>query len=63
MSTKLSTAAEWNIRELFKSSSWTKHQLWYAVLVTAVLIAIVASIAAQPQPEAIDYRAGNALPV
>ena len=58
----MSTEAESNISELRETSSWTKHQLWYAVFATAVLIAVVVLIAAQPQPEAIDYLAGNALP-
>jgi hypothetical protein len=58
----MSTEAESNISELRESSSWTKHQLWYAVFATAVLIALALLIVAQPQPEAIDYLAGNALP-
>lgn len=41
-----------------KSSPWTNRQLLYGLFATAVLIAIVALIAAQPQPEAIDYRLG-----
>jgi hypothetical protein len=57
----MSTNVESNISEL--SSSSMKHQIWYAVFATALLITVVALIAAQPQPEAIDYLAGNALPV
>jgi hypothetical protein len=60
MSINVSTEVESNISEL--SSSWTKHQLWCAAFCTAVLIAVVLLIATQPQPEAIDYLAGNALP-
>lgn len=58
----MSNEAESNISELRQLSSWTKHQLWYAAFATAVLIALVLLIAAQAQPEAIDYLAGNALP-
>ena len=52
-----------NISEFSKSSFSTKPLVWRAVLAAAVFIAIVALIAAQPQPEAIDYLAGNALPL
>jgi hypothetical protein len=58
----MSTEAESNISELRESSSWTKRQFWYAFFAAAVLIAAVVLIAAQPQPEAIDYLAGNPLP-
>jgi hypothetical protein len=58
----MSSEADSNISELSKSSFSTKPPFWYAVLATAVLITIVALIATQPQPEAIDYLAGNALP-
>jgi hypothetical protein len=58
----MSIEAELNISELSKSSFSRKPLVWNAVLAAAVLIAIVALIAAQPQPEAIDYLAGNALP-
>jgi hypothetical protein len=58
----MSILAESNISELSKSSLSTKPRLRQAVLATAVLIAIVALIAAQPQPEAIDYLAGIAVP-
>jgi hypothetical protein len=61
MSINVSTQVESNISE--SSSSWTNHQLWYAAFATAVLIAVVVLIAAQPEPEAIDYLAGNAVPV
>jgi hypothetical protein len=36
--------------------------LWRSVLVAAVLVAIVALIAAHPQPAAIDYLAGITIP-
>jgi hypothetical protein len=36
--------------------------LWRSVLVAAVLVAIVALIAARPQPAAIDYLAGITIP-
>jgi hypothetical protein len=41
-----------------KSSPWTNRQLLYGLFAIAVLITIVALIAAQPQPEAIDYLPG-----
>lgn len=58
----MSVLAESNITKLSKLSFSTRPLLWGAVLTAAVLIAIVLLIAAQPQPEAIDYLAGNALP-
>jgi hypothetical protein len=58
----MSVLAESNISGLSKSSLSTKPLLWRAVLATAVLTAIVALIASQPQPEAIDYLAGTAVP-
>jgi hypothetical protein len=58
----MSIEAESNISELSKSSFSMKPLVWNAVLAAAVFIAIIALIAAQPQPEAIDYLAGNALP-
>ena len=59
----MSIEAESNIGELSESSFSTKPLVWHAVLAAAVFIAIVALIAAQPHPEAIDYLAGNALPL
>ena len=59
----MSIEAESNIGELSGSSFSTKPLVWHAVLAAAVFIAIVALIAAQPDPEAIDYLAGNALPL
>ena len=59
----MSIEAESNISEFSKSSFSTKPLVWHAVLAAAVFIAIVALIAAQPEPEAIDYLAGNALPL
>jgi hypothetical protein len=59
----MSTEAESNISELSKSSFSTTPLVWNAVLAAAILIAIGALIAAQPQPEAIDYLAGNPLPL
>jgi hypothetical protein len=59
----MSVEAASNISELSKSSFSTKPLSWHAVLAAAVFIAIVALIAAQPHPEAIDYLAGNALPL
>jgi len=58
----MSVLAESNISELSNSSFSTKPLLWPAVLATAVLTAIVVLIATQPQPEAIDYLAGVAIP-
>jgi hypothetical protein len=58
----MSIEAESNISELSESSFSTKPLVWHAVLAAAVFIAIVALIAA-PHPEAIDYLAGNALPL
>jgi len=58
----MSIEAESNIIELSKSSFSKTSLVWHAVLAAAVFIAIVELIAAQPQPEAIDYLAGNALP-
>jgi hypothetical protein len=58
----MSVEAASNISELSKSS-FPKPLVWHAVLAAAVFIAIVALIAAQPHPEAIDYLAGNALPL
>jgi hypothetical protein len=37
--------------------------VWNAVAVAALIIAILALIATQRQPEAMDYLAGNALPL
>jgi hypothetical protein len=45
------------------SSFWTKSLVWNTVVAAAVIIAIVALIATQRQPEATDYLAGNALPL
>jgi len=59
----MSIEAESNIGELSEPSFSTKPLVWHAVLAAAVFIAIVALIAAQPDPEAIDYLAGNALPL
>jgi hypothetical protein len=59
----MSIEAGLNIGEFSKSSLSTKALVWHAVLAAAVFIAIVALIAAQPQLEAIDYLAGNALPL
>jgi hypothetical protein len=53
---------ESNISELSNSSFSRKPLLWHAVLATAVLIAIIALIAAQSQPGAIDGLAGIAIP-
>jgi len=58
----MSIEAESNIGELSKSSFSTKPLVWYAILATAVVIAIIALIAAQSQPEAIDDLAGIAVP-
>jgi hypothetical protein len=59
----MSIEAGLNISELSESSFWTRPLVWHAVLAAAVFIAIVALIAAQPPLEAIDYLAGNALPL
>jgi len=58
----MSSEAESHFNKLSKPLFSMKPSLWYAVLATAVLIVIVALIATQPRPEAIDYLAGNALP-
>jgi hypothetical protein len=58
----MSAESESRISELSRLSFSMKSLVWNAVLATAVIIAIVALIATQPQPEAIDYLAGNALP-
>jgi hypothetical protein len=55
--------AESNIGGLSKSSFSSKHLVWHAGLAAAVFVAIVALIASEPQPKAIDYLAGNALPL
>jgi hypothetical protein len=59
----MSIEAGLNISELSESSFWTRPLVWHAALAAAVFIAIAALIAAQPHPEAIDYLAGNALPL
>jgi hypothetical protein len=59
----MSIETESNIGDLSKSSFSTTPPVRHAVLPAAVFIAIVALITAQPQPEAIDYLAGNALPL
>lgn len=58
----MSAESESGISELSRLSFSMKSLVGNAVLATAVIIAIVALIATQPQPEAIDYLAGNALP-
>ena len=58
----MSAKAESNIGVLSNSSFLRKPPLWYAVLATAVVIAIIALIAAQSPPEVIDDLAGVALP-
>jgi hypothetical protein len=61
--TNESIEAQANINELSKASFSTTPLVWHAVLAAAVFIAIVALIAAQPQPQVIDYLAGNPLPL
>jgi len=58
----MSILVESNVSELSESSFSAKPMVWHAVVATAVLIAIVALIVAQPQPATIDYLAGIAIP-
>jgi hypothetical protein len=59
----MSMQAESGTRAWSGSSFWTKPLVWNAVVAAAVIIAIVALIATQGQPEATDYLGGNALPL